>query len=230
VNRLILFAAVLSACSAPTSYRQAAPAMVPMRPPAVRPVHSAPTFAQPRHTPAGAGASHGGLAAPGTSSAGVPRAEGRILPTSDEPGLWAAEPPKASASYWETIAGVPLPLPETANSKEAERPTYLCGMTMNDTIKQVGVLDRIRALTEKNQRCLAARLYLHCAKGLVTVVEVLAEGNGDFKVRHYRQRLYAVGAAEKFEASECDGGARAYTANLFSTITKQWNTLPGVSR
>lgn len=116
---------------------------------------------QPTYTPAGAGASHGGLATP---AAAVPRSPNkRLLPPTKEAGIWAADgAPSASAATMPPIFGIALGLPE-AVTPSAKQWSNFCAATLGDTAKSTGTEALFASVHAQLRRCLASRAYLACA-------------------------------------------------------------------
>lgn len=141
---------LLSACAtSSTEYRQGAPGVPAVRPPAMRPGYGAPMLGQP-----------------GVTAPGVPRSpHNRVLPPTKEPGLWAADAPRASGTDdAPTLYGIVLPFPEGATSDEDRAITRACARDLVDVSEGLN----FNILVPQNFRpagvqCLAARLYLACA-------------------------------------------------------------------
>lgn len=102
--------------------------------------------------------------------AGVPRsADKRELPPTREPGIWAAgltDPADKMPS--KTILEVPLP---EADDSEARKIRRVCARTMNLAIRLGEFEAFTKRLSEQDRRCLAARLYHHCASELLADFE-----------------------------------------------------------
>jgi hypothetical protein len=160
------------ACAAPAyygpeEYQQAAPAIrPPPRPPAVTPGYNPNTYEPPPYAPAGGGASHGALSEPNTGKPPVPRSPNkRILPASNEPGLWAADgAPVASGRVTPPLFGVPLPYPPGVGSGEiSRRLADSCVASMTEAAEQAGKLARIMRLSEVVRQCMSAHAMKVCA-------------------------------------------------------------------
>jgi hypothetical protein len=145
---------------------------------------------------------------PGQRPKEYPRSpHGRILPPSNEPGLWAAEPPAASRS-WTTgppeLFGVTLPFIPNAATAEDERPTRVCAQTMGALLAKAEPQAELAALPPQARRCLAARLYLKCAEELLGL---FPEGGipGSFVNFPAERRLHlaALATAKQFRDAAC---------------------------
>jgi hypothetical protein len=149
---LMLFVLGLTACAAPRSEFHQAAVPPPMPAPA-------PSFPRPGFTPAGAGASHGGLPAP--KAPGAERSPNkRALPPDNEPGLWAADPVRAFKADD----------PPDDGDDPAEDPSGDGLVVTNECraeLYQAAALAKVTALfdglPEKQQKCVFARLFLFCS-------------------------------------------------------------------
>lgn len=140
-----------------------------MRPPPRPPPAHTPNF-QPHtppeavHTPAGAGASHGGLAAPEKA---VPRSPNK-RPLPDEfdprkvPGVWNVDgAPVASARNH--LWGVEIPLPEGVAASVVEDEAWYCAGGMEEVAKAIHKIAPINTAAEDARRCMAAHALYRCA-------------------------------------------------------------------
>lgn len=180
---------------------------------AVAPVQApapAPSFPRPGFTPAGAGASHGSLAAPRQD---VPRSPNtRMLPASAEPGLWAADEVKASSVEDDSSArlgGVLMPVPKGHDTPEMRGLAAKCVATMNDALRATYQTKRMESLSPYAQWCLAARLYKYCA----------ANVNRLFTSLNQRGVAADPGVLERYEALEA-------VANRLVEISCSQTTMP----
>jgi hypothetical protein len=162
---LVLLAAGLAACAgAPTAYRQAAPAFVPVEaPPAYTPGFAPGTPGEPVYTPPGAGLPMPGQ--PGYGTPQVPRSPNkRALPDDyspqKEPGLWAADGAPVAIARRQ-LWGVVVPLPAEMTD-EVEYEAWNCSMEVEDVAgsKADAVL---RAFPTDALRCAVAIAQHHCA-------------------------------------------------------------------
>ena len=147
----------------------AAQAVRPMPAPVQRPLiePQTPRYPGTTYTPAGAGASHGRLITPGVQ---VQRAEGPMLPQSDEPTIYAAgkRPPPASPPPTGSVRGVELPhldgVPYEFNISS------WCASELNRRLYRLPtkLQERLSASHASSGRtqfsCLVARLYLVCTQ------------------------------------------------------------------
>lgn len=155
--RVMFLCLMLSACaSTPSRYNQAAAPMA-------RPIPWTQTYrspAQPSYEPAGAGASHGGLAAPGSSE--VERSKGGVLPRSDEPTIY----PAMGAGPDGKVMRVALPAVE-GGAAHSNVPGVCAGL-LDWYLKRVqsSLVERVRWPEKGGSReqveCAALRLYGVC--------------------------------------------------------------------
>jgi hypothetical protein len=118
-------------------------------------------FPQPRHTPAGAGASPLGM--PWQAPAQVERSPNkRVLPvdpTDPAPGLWEADEVKGSTTKYPSVADVELPLPASDDSN-LEGPS--CAYKINRLLKSEGQMKQLMELSFDDRRCVIAQLNAYC--------------------------------------------------------------------
>jgi hypothetical protein len=157
MNRLslVLLASLFLYPDARAQAMRPAPAPVPLiqqQPPSLP--------GNPVHTPAGAGASHGGL--PGAQKATLPSSPNkRLLPPTKEAGLWAADGAKASLAP-PPVYGVELPYAPSAGNDE-KRVTYACAATMSQATVATGANAASAAYPAYVRECLAFAALEHCA-------------------------------------------------------------------
>lgn len=147
--RSVFLFLLLTACasSTPSRYEQAAPAA---RPAGWTQTYTSPPGSSPlgpSYTPGGAGASHGGLAAPERQR--VPRAEGRALPRTPEPGFWsgthAKETPGGGGSSGDDDRGrlfgfeLPVYVAPGQTIDEAADLTYQCAAMMKRAVDDLSM-------------------------------------------------------------------------------------------
>jgi hypothetical protein len=166
MTRLLLLLLLL-----PIAAHAQAPAMrPPPRPatvPALTPGYSPNTPPEPAYTPPGTGLPEVGQ--PGSHAAPVPRSPNkRLLPTSSEPGLWAADgAPVASLPLMPPLFGEPLPYPPgVGNGEISRRLADSCVETMTDAAKQAGTLEAILRLSPVVRACMAAHALKVCADAM----------------------------------------------------------------
>lgn len=195
---VLLLALVGCATGGSSSYQQAAPAMAPVRPPAVRPVVNGPMFSQPRYTPAGAGLP--GERVPGAS---VPRSEGRLLPRTDDPGVWAADGDPALMAgqiYGWDVLGVRMPVPENCDRREKWIWSQVCANRLRNTVNSApDLLRRVTDLAKSERECLLAALFYSCLEGTYrSDPEELRE------IFDYKYLPESVQVAAKFRKEKCN--------------------------
>lgn len=163
MTRFLPFLLVLlcGCASSPTTYRQGAPGFAPVAP-------------APAYAPPGAGAPMVGQ--PGQQGAPeVPRSpHKRVLPATKEPGLWASDSSAASnLPAVPRIVGVDLPFPPGATKDEEKYIARTCGQEMSRVVQGLRTLNKwdVTGLSLEERRCIAARLYEHCASGRRTLFE-----------------------------------------------------------
>lgn len=151
---------VLTGCAGgPTMLHQAQ--AVPMLPEPI------PPFPQPRHTPAGAGASPLGMPWQAPESRVERSPNKRVLPvdpTDPAPGLWAADEVRGSARKYYSIADIELPLPDSdVNGLETQE----CAYQVKRLLKSEGQMARLMELRFVDRQCVIAQLHEYCwGKGL----------------------------------------------------------------
>lgn len=144
------------------SVQTRAQAVAPARPP--RPAYVAPP--ELPHTPTGAGASRDRLVGPEKEV--VPRSPNkRALPSSDEPGVWAADGDPALASIppskFPRIKGFLFPFPPGLDDNDKARgPTEFCASVVEGALPE-GAESRLADLTEQDRMCLLHTLMKRCA-------------------------------------------------------------------
>lgn len=217
----------------PISYQQASPAYRPVRPPPVfTPGYSPETPPEPVYTPAGAGLP--GERVPGASGASVPRSPNkRLLPRTDEPGLWAADKaramdPREKPPDTPGLLGFVLPFPLAAETDRERELTRWCAYKMGNAIKETDRAGDVWRLPSDTRRCIAARLYEHCANIAWGVYEA-AERAGELYSPPDLERIKAAQeTARAFKKSACkeplspdadrihDAAAELYDLEVFS--------------
>lgn len=118
----------------------------------------APSFPHPGFTPAGAGASHGSLATPQRPVERSPNR--RILPPSDKPGFWAADPVKAFKADDPPDDG-----DDPGEEPVGDGPTATneCREDIRRATEIAHVADRLKRLPDPQRECVLARLLLVCS-------------------------------------------------------------------
>lgn len=148
-----------------------------------------PSFPEPSHTPAGAGASP--LGVPWNEPpALVERSPNKRLlpvdPTDPAPGLWAADAVQGSTKKYPTIADVEVPLPESDDSNLEGRE---CADKIERLLKSEGQMPALMNLSLKDRRCVAAQLFEFCwqeeLKGAKTPQRRGRMEGGVDEIRHY---------------------------------------------
>jgi hypothetical protein len=182
----------------------------------------------PVHTPAGAGASHG--SAPGASKVEeVPRSPNkRVLPASNEPGLWAAdEAPRAGTVSKPSIGGIEIPYPEDAQERRDLDPTAFCGESMTKALAQARQHVRFFNQPPESQKCLAAKLYEACAARLLDVARALhaSVGGAEDKIRRAQSVAWR---ARAFATASCAGiSLDTSQQDIVDATVKAWKSTTG---
>lgn len=154
---------------------------------------------QPTYTPAGAGASHGGLATP---AAAVPRSPNkRPLPPSRGVGLWAADgTPVASSGLGVTVLGVHFAL--DLDLKPA-RAAHECAKAVNDANDNTsGWVGYVARMSEATRQCIAAQALSRCAASVRDELQSGTRTVADFRAEH---AAAAAEAAAHWGKVRCDG-------------------------
>lgn len=158
--RLLLFVVLLSSAAHAQAVRPA-PSPGPL-------VQQPPSYPGATLTPAGAGASHGGLAAPEKV---LPRSPNkRLLPPTKEPGLWAADGAPVAVARRQ-LWGVVIPLPDGEAADVLEYEAWHCSMYMEGAAKGTPSERAIRAFPEDVLRCAVAISQHHCATSEVAAAK-----------------------------------------------------------
>jgi hypothetical protein len=150
----------------------------------------------------------------------------RVLPATREPGLWAGDRPKATKDPEDltpvTLLGIVLPFVPDADDLSRSY-TRTCGEQMDYALARGNVEPRAQALSIIPRRCLAARLYQHCANGVVENYKTKAAA-GETLDREFLARVLALKAtADKFEKTSCvDKDAIASSDGLFQPTALLW--------
>jgi hypothetical protein len=200
--------ALLAACaSSPTTYERGTVTRPP--PPPTRPGVGAPVVGQP-----------------GSFTQPPPRSPNtRVLPPSNEPGLWSADRPRASSAD-ETAAapilyGIGLPVPEEAGPA-ARFHAAMCARSLADATQGAGKARLVEGLSRQQKACLALQLQVLC---LVTVRSELPTAQ--------REALNVlVDATSRAETEACMGVAYGKGAmkKAFEGIGPEWAFGPDTQR
>lgn len=103
--------------------------------------------------------------------------------------------------------GVTLPFVPNADTEEAaERPTRVCAQSMGALLAKAEPQTELAALPPEARRCLAARLYLKCAEGLLALFpeEGIPGSWLDFPAER-RLHLAVLATAKRFKDESCKG-------------------------
>lgn len=183
MRHLLLAAMLCAACasSPPSEYQRGS--YRPVRAPTFTPAEDAPhTVGQPGH-----------LRQPQE----YPRSpHKRLLPPTQEPGLWAGDGPRAARPTIDPNAprffNVPLPLPDAPDAYDKKVATH-CGAAMSLAAKWASTAEWYGRLDNKRQQCIAAALYSFCAEHLAAPADKASAA-----------RLDAVkAAAARFKSTRC---------------------------
>lgn len=155
--RLLPVLVVLAATVAHAQAVRPAPATGPL-------IHQQPpSYPTQVHAPAGAGASHGGLAAP--RPVPVPDSPNkRLLPPTKEHGLWAADGAPV-AQERRQLWGVVIPLPAGDVAHRAEKVAWWCAVEMDDVATKILLHSTVIDYPDDIRRCIVATLQHHCVVG-----------------------------------------------------------------
>lgn len=163
MKRAVLFLLFLSLPAGAQAVRPAPAQPVPLI------QQQPPSYPGATYTPVGAGASHGGLAAPRPA---VERSKNtRLVPPEPDgaPGMWAADGDpalKASADTFDwKILDVTLPAPDVDDPGFGLIPAQICVSRLGDVLDTSWPINRaVVRLTWKQRACLFAGLYRWCAE------------------------------------------------------------------
>lgn len=153
--RLLPILVVLAAAIAHAQAVRPAPATGPL-------IHQQPpSYPTQVHAPAGAGASHGGLAAP--RPAPVPDSPNkRLLPPTKEPGLWAADGAPVGVGG-PRLFDVEIPHIRNEHDLPVAGETEWCTKGLAKAADAAGWRERIENYSAEVRACMAATAYLRCA-------------------------------------------------------------------
>lgn len=206
----------------PSSYQQASPAYRPVRPPPVYTPGFAPgTPAGPVYTPQGAGLP--GERVPGSGTAAVPRSPNtRVLPRTDEPGVWAADGDPALMAgqiYGWDVLGVRMPVPENCDRREKWIWSQVCASRLRNTVNSApDLLRRVTDLAKSERECLFAALFYSCLEGTYrSEPEELKE------IFDYKYLPESIETAAKFRKEKCNSTTvTERVVTLSREVQAQW--------
>lgn len=167
-------------------------------------VQQPPTYPGATLTPTGAGASHGGLAAPQKALA-PPSPNKRLLPPTKEVGLWAADGESIAGAGESSIFGAVVPL-QTYPPHGAENVLGACAADMAAALRTAR-MDKLLLFPGPVRACMAARAYLQC---------VIRHGNEPPKTAGWATpsgwdpvylRQDVIPLAERLAKQQCEGVA-----------------------
>lgn len=190
------------------------------------PVRTVPVFVTPGYTPAGAGLPE---YMPGMDAApAVPRGKDRrVLPETPqsrrEPGIWASDDerrarPVPSVARWQrTLFGIELPLVEENPPGDSARLTNGCAAYAKYAAKLSGQDERALALPEQARACIAAKLFVACAKSAVDRHEQLRSKLESYDPALFKSEKAVEHRATEFEHAMCNG--RHWTGEMNDIYT-----------
>lgn len=163
---------------------------------------------------------------PGTP-AGYPRGtDARVLPPTREPGVWSAGEPRAvmdeDVPEDPILLGVRLPFSPEAKTAREKAPTRECAYLMGLAVTMRRQSDLVSYLTEENQKCLAAQLYLACAAG----EERKLHGGENHKAKHIVSMVMKT--AEQFVAESCGVPIDDDVKRILDKVVPIWNQFANV--
>jgi hypothetical protein len=189
--------------------------------------HRGTTTTRPPPAPARPGVGAPVVGQPGSFTQSPPRSPNtRVLPSSNEPGLWSADAPRASGATESgpVLYGIEMPAPEDVGAV-ARFHAAMCARTMEDATQAAGKARLIAGLSRQQKACLALQLQLLC---LVTVRSELPRAQ-----REARERLSAlVDATSLAEEKACMGVAYGKGAmkKAFDDMGERWLYLPDTQK
>ena len=204
---LAVFLLLLVACGAPSahgpSFQQAAVRPAPAAPPpAYTPGYAPGTPAEPVYTPQGAGA-YRGEPLPSTPVERSPNK--RILPASNEPGLWAADGASTATlggpnGLGVTVLGVAFDL---GLELRPERAAMECSKAVNDASDStIHWSKHTLTFPTESMRCIAARAFLRCATSVLDDVKNGKRMYGGFTAEDAAK---VAEAAKRWDDEYCKG-------------------------
>lgn len=210
MNRFLLLL-LLAGCatSSPRAFHQAVMRPAPYRPPpAYTPSYAPGTPAEPVYVPVGAGVPGERVPGPVVPAApAVPRSPNkRVLPRTDEPGVWAADGARGVFVGAEPeLFGVNIPFPEDATTEAARDLTRGCIKEMNDAAAASSTRRTISDLPSDVRRCMAMIAYAHCAATRFAVAEQLAKDLVGYNAAYSRHLKSMETHARGLTAMACSG-------------------------
>ena len=150
----------------------------------------------------------------------VPRSSNRrVLPTTNEPGVWAADGPPSDTAP-PGLLGLSLPLGHEVTGWEGRRRTQLCGDSMDALLRRIGLYPRAMALPDGVRSCLAAQLFRVCALGYEASYRDSAKSDSS-KERTYRLYKRMTEAADTWLDTACKGPRSVEAEAIFAQAAGQ---------
>lgn len=166
------------------------------------------TFTPPPPAPVRPGVGAPSVGQPGQARPELPRSpHKRVLPPTAGPGIWAGDEPKAAIEDVgpAKLLDVPLPLGDPTDP-ESMAMTRTCAEQMDYALLVAGIEATARDLVLAPRKCLAAKLYRHCATGVLENYQSKAS-KGEVLDREFLARVKAMKQkADAFEKESCPGG------------------------
>ena len=100
---------------------------------------------------------------PGSATAPLPRSPNtRVLPPSNEPGLWSADAPRAARREEPPVVfDFAIPVPDI-EPKAIRDYGNLCAAFVDDASRVEAIAKALKRLSERKRECIAIRSYLAC--------------------------------------------------------------------
>lgn len=193
-------------------------------------VERTPVFVSPGHTPAGAGLPE---YMPVYETPTIERGrDRRVLPPTREPGIWMSDGDPKAVIGWDDnpvrLLGVEVPFPAERVGRigDKDEPGRSCAWFMTKAAGFPPI--PLAGLSEKEHKCLAARLYQHCFESDLADFE---DHQKRFRPKLPETRkveiLDFLATAKAFKENACDGVKVTDAMRLaLNDITRKWAALP----
>lgn len=199
-----------------------AQAVRPIPRPATGPlsIQQPPSYPGQTYTPVGAGVP--GERVPGAVAPEVPRSKGRMLPRTEEPGLWAADGDPALMAgqiYGWAVLDVRLPVPDNCDRREKWRWSKMCADRLRNTVNDIPAINReVTNLAKSERACLLAALFHQCLDAIHRADPEELKGVFDYK--YLPQSIEAAAKLRKEKCSPTTVTERVVT--LSREVKAQW--------
>jgi hypothetical protein len=142
-----------------------------------------------------------------------------------EPGIWAAGPGGAPEPL---LLRILLPLPPDAETETDKGAVLQCAQMMTGILALARAHEAALALPPPVRTCLAARLYLACAEGMVADLDDAAREAWHYSREHMVAAKKMRKMAEGFHKAACrDTSVRKPSDDIAEAAIREFQTLRG---